>query len=308
MRSVPCLSLLAAVLFAASSLAQTITTSPRLVKPEPLSSHDIENFFQLTENIYSGSSPENEESFAELKRHGIKTIISVDGAKPDVEAAKKLGLRYVHLPIGYDSVPANRVAELTKAAITLPGPIYVHCHHGKHRGPAGAAVICMATEGWTPEQGLNWLKQAGTATNYSGLYKSVAQFKPLSPEVLAGIPANLPEKMEVSSLVDVMVEIDERFDHLNLVKDAGYKQPPSHPDINPAHEALLLHELFNELLRSPEMQKRDHDYQTKLAEAEQFAREFHAVLNGADLSEEKANAAFQRMGDSCSTCHKAHRN
>ena len=29
---------------------------------------------------------------------------------------------------------------LARAARTLPGPIFVHCHHGMHRGPAAAAV------------------------------------------------------------------------------------------------------------------------------------------------------------------------
>ena len=70
----------------------------------------------------------------------MQTVISVDGAKPDLEAARKHGLRYVHLPHGYDGVPAPRGDELAIALRTLEGPIYVHCHHGKHRSPAAAGV------------------------------------------------------------------------------------------------------------------------------------------------------------------------
>jgi protein tyrosine phosphatase (PTP) superfamily phosphohydrolase (DUF442 family) len=301
------LCLIACVFFTASSPAQPTNAAVQLLKPERLQAQDIENFFRLTEKVYSGSSPEKEAAFAALQQRGIKTIISVDGGKPNVEAARKFGLRYVHLPIGYDSVPTNRVAELVQTATTSPGPIYVHCHHGQHRGPAGAAVICLS-EGWTPAQALRWLKQAGTSTNYTGLYKSVGEFKRPSPEALANVPANLPEKMEVSPLVDTMVEIDARLDHLKLVKEAGYKPPPAHPDINAAHEALLLHELFKELVRSPEAQKQDQDYQTKLAEAEQLAHDLYTVLNVGSVSNEKADAAFQKFNNSCLACHKAHRN
>ena len=122
-----------------------------------LKAEGIENFYQLTGRIYSGSAPDCEPAFAELKARGVKTIVTVDGAKPDVETARRYGIRYVHLPIGYDGVPTNQAIRLVKAAETLPGPIYVHCHHGLHRGPAGAAVICMGTEGWTPEQAESWM-------------------------------------------------------------------------------------------------------------------------------------------------------
>src|SRR6185369_3210497 len=112
----------------------------------PLKAEGIENFYQLSDKIFSGSAPESDAAFAALKERGIKTIITVDGAKPDVERAKKFGIQYVHLPIGYDGVPVKQAERMVKAAETLPGPVYVHCHHGLHRGPAGAAVICMAMD------------------------------------------------------------------------------------------------------------------------------------------------------------------
>ena len=111
-------------------------------------------------------------------------------------------------------VPWDQALRLVKAAETLPGPIFVHCHHGQHRGPAGAAVICMATEGWTPEQATGWLQLAGTATNYAGLYRTVAQFHPPTPEILQSVSDNFSEKSKVSPLADVMIQVDERFDQV----------------------------------------------------------------------------------------------
>ena len=118
----------------------------------PLPSTHVHNLFRATTNVFSGNSPDSDAAFAEIAKLGVKTIISVDGGKPDVELARKHGLRYIHLPIGYDGVPANRVAELVKAAQSSHGPLYVHCHHGRHRGPAAVAVICQATVGWTTNQ------------------------------------------------------------------------------------------------------------------------------------------------------------
>ncbi len=294
---VPCLQLHADVT-ASNAVPMTI---------HALKAPGIDNFYQLTDRFYSGSAPEGDAAFAALQKLGIKTIITVDGTKPDVESARRFGIRYVHLPIGYDGVPAAQALRLVKAAETVPGPVYVHCHHGLHRGPAGAAVICMAEEGWTPDQAEAWLHLAGTATNYAGLYRSVEQFHPPSPEVLKKVSSDFPEKSAVSPLADVMIQVDGRFDNLKLIKKAGYKSPASHPDLNPAEEALLLDELFKELQRSPVVEKRPAQFKTKLSDAEQAAQALHESLARGDLGN-VPEAAFQRMNDACSACHTIYRN
>jgi protein tyrosine phosphatase (PTP) superfamily phosphohydrolase (DUF442 family) len=304
----------AVVLAGVQLLAQNSPTAPAPPKElvpatvHPLKADGIENFYQLTDRLFSGSQPEGDSAFAALKERGIKTIITVDGAKPDVESAKKFGIRYVHLPIGYDGVPTNQAVRMVKAAESLPGPVYVHCHHGLHRGPAGAAVICMAMEGWTWQQAEAWMKLAGTATNYLGLYKSVEQFHPPTKEALAKLPADFPEKSEISPLADVMIQIDGRFDNLKLIKKAGYAKPPSHPDLDPANEALLFHELFKELLRSPEMEKHDQAFRDKLTETEEAVHKLHLTMLITPFDAKKADATMQLITDSCAACHKAYRN
>jgi len=266
----------------------------------------IDNFYQLSAKFYSGSSPEGDAAFAELKRLGVKTIITVDGAKPDVDTARRFGIRYVHLPIGYDGVPAAQALRLVKAAETLPGPIYIHCHHGMHRGPAGAAVVCMAAEGWTPDQAQSWLHLAGTATNYPGLYRSVEQFRPPTADLLKGVPNEFPEKSPVSPLADVMIEVDGRFDNLKLIKKAGYKTPSNHPDLDPAQETLLLDESFKELQRSPVVEKRPIEFKAKLANAERAAAAVHQALAGGMVG--IMDKEFQNLNDACMACHKTYRN
>jgi len=108
--------------------------------PVKLNALHLPNAVHVHAKVISGGQPDGEAAFQELHRLGVKTVISVDGAAPDLELAKKYGLRYVHLPHGYDGIPEPRVQELAKAVRDLEGPIYIHCHHGKHRSPAAAAT------------------------------------------------------------------------------------------------------------------------------------------------------------------------
>ena len=58
--------------------------------PRKLLSNHLPNLIQVAHGIYSGGLPESPESFDELKKLGVQTILSVDGAKPDIEAAKNV--------------------------------------------------------------------------------------------------------------------------------------------------------------------------------------------------------------------------
>lgn len=288
-----------------SRAAEATTTATSRVA-QALEIPGVHNAFRATEKIYSGSQPEGDAAFAALAKLGIKTIISVDGSKPDIEAARKHGLRYIHLPYGYDGVPTNRIVELTKAATSEGGPFFVHCHHGKHRGPAAVAVMCEATAGWTTNRAEAWLREAGTASDYPGLYRAAREFRMPTAAALAAVK-ELPEVAQSSSLVDSMVAFDAHFEHLKLAQKAGWKQPPGHADISPAHEATLLWEQFRELARLNDTMKRPEDYRSKLTEAEQLSETLRQQLRtSADAS--LINATFKKIGQNCVSCHKAYRN
>jgi hypothetical protein len=81
----------------------------------------IENLFRLSAGLYSGGQPEGEAGFSDLKRLGIATIISVDGARPDVDRARSIGMRYVHLPFGYDGDDAQPLVESGVGGLGLIG-------------------------------------------------------------------------------------------------------------------------------------------------------------------------------------------
>jgi protein tyrosine phosphatase (PTP) superfamily phosphohydrolase (DUF442 family) len=276
-------------------------------QPQPIELLGIENAFRVTGRILAGSQPKFDVSFEALAKAGVKTIISVDGSRPDVGEAKKHGMRYVHLPFGYDGIPANRIAELTKAAGPDAGTIFVHCHHGLHRGPAAVGVICEATAGWTPAQAEAWLKQAGTAADYPGLYRAVREFRAPTPEEIAPVGA-LPEAVKPPALVDTMVALDEHLDRLKDQQRAGWRSVPENPDALPGHQATLLWEQLRELARTDDTAKRPEDFRKLLAASERATAALRTTLRTYPANGAPLDRALRETTQSCTACHKVYRN
>lgn len=305
---------LSAILWVASAHA---AESARAAAPLPRDTRAIHvagvhNVFALGSNLFSGSAPDNEAGFAALAKLGVKTIISVDGARPDVDLARKHGMRYVHLPHGYDGIAPNVQAQLAKAAESLPGPVFIHCHHGQHRGPAAAAVICLANKGWSVADAEQFLTAAGTATNYVGLYDTVRTFRKPSVEQMRATPAAFPESVRVSGLVDAMVAIDDRWDHLKAVRAAGYEVPKDHPDIRPANEAVILWEHYREAQRLPETARRGAKFTELLRTAEAQAHDAERLLEEYARDRQptiraQLDRTFDSMANSCASCHRRFR-
>jgi len=279
-------------------------------KAERVEADGLHNVFKLTERLYSGSSPDGDAGFASLVKLGVKTIISVDGARPDVQRAKKHGLRYVHLPIGYDAVPQEQAARIAKAVRDLPGPVYLHCHHGKHRGPAAAAVVLLCLDPDCPVQAaVDFMKQAGTDPHYEGLYLSPAKLRRPTKGELDKLHGEFPETAQVAALARIMVEIDARWDHLKQVKKAGWKTPADAPDLDPPHEALQLKEHYREAVRLLD-RKHPEEVRRWLGAAEGEAAALETTLRpGKDQQVDAALADkhFQAVAKSCLQCHAKYR-
>jgi hypothetical protein len=274
--------------------------------PKKLAATHLPNAYQIHARVISGGLPAGEAGFAELASLGVKTVISVDGAKPDVELARKYGLRYVHLPHGYDGIPALRSQELAKAVRDLPGPIYIHCHHGKHRSPAAAAAACVGAGLLEPTNAEQVLKTAGTSEGYLGLYQAAREARRLDGQFLDSLLAAFPETAQVPPLAEAMVAIEQAHDHLKQIEAAGWTTPANKPALDPAHEALLLREHFTELLRTKEAQERPEAYRTHLQRSEATAIELESVLRNR-LPAENAARLLAVLGQNCMACHREFR-
>jgi len=272
----------------------------------------LHNVCRVSDKLISGGVPEGDAGFTTMEKLGVKTIISVDGAAPDIARARGFGMRYVHIPIGYDGISREQAVRLAKAVRDLPGLVYMHCHHGKHRSPAAAAVVrhCL-DDRCGVEAAVEVMRRAGTDPRYVGLYAAPKQVRRPTAEELDALPADFPEVAKVSALAQMMVIVDERWDRLKLVRAAGWKVPPRHPDVVPAHEALQLREAYHECARVPKLKRYPEEMQRWLAEAEKQATALETALRptkgGTGVDTKAAEAAFTLLADGCKQCHARYR-
>jgi hypothetical protein len=262
----------------------------------------LHNVLQVSEGILSGSEPHGAEGFCCLATLGVKTIVSVDGARPRAEEARKNGIRYVHIPIGYDGIAEPARLALARVAREAEGPVYFHCHHGRHRGPAAAAVACLAAGKASGTDALKILELAGTGQEYAGLWRDVQAYVP--PPANAVLP-ELVEVAQVESLASAMAAVGRHWDHLQACREANWRTPDNHPDLVPTQEALLLREMLHEAGRAIPGDKFDERFRQWLDEAETLASEIEADVKQSRRGEIENRT--QLLDQACKRCHRTYR-
>lgn len=298
-----------------SQLAQD-HSQPRLnSSPAPfrIGAKHLPNAIQIQSKVISGGQPEGEQAFRELQHLGVKTIVSVDGAKPQLELAKKYGLRYVHLPHGYDGIGVERSAELAKAVRDLEGPIYIHCHHGQHRSPAAAAVACISI-GWVePESALGILKLAGTNSDYRGLFAAVTGAHRIDDAVLDAMRVDFLEIAKLPPLAEAMVDLDGTYNRMKKVVNATETRTLPNQKSDLAHDALLMREHFKEMMRLESVSKQADAFRGMLKESEADAQILETEIRhwtrhaSAGPVPRSVSNALERIRVNCSACHRQYR-
>ena len=284
---------------------------PSLEAQKPSDAPGLHNVVAYGPSCWSGSLPEGDAGFASLQSWGVRTVISVDGAVPEVARAARFGLRYVHLPIGYDGFDDARKLELVRAVRDLPGPIYIHCHHGKHRS-AGAAAAVAASLGWmSPQAAVARMKVSGTSEGYPGLYRCAATAQVLAAALIDTAPAQWPAVTRPSGMVESMVAIDDAMERIKVVEKAGWKVPATHPDLAPAADAGAIADHLR--LLGQDGRPRDDAalaafaaiLATSLSAAEKLESDL-AVETAADRPA-RLTADLKSLRATCTACHAAHR-
>ena len=275
----------------------------------------IVNVVAFHSDFYSGSAPVSESGFQSLDSLGIKTIISVDGAIPNVDLAQKHGMRYVHLPIGYDGFDDARKAQLVRAVRDLPKPIYLHCHHGKHRS-AGAAGTIAVSLGWlTNDEAATRMKVCGTAAGYKGLWACTAAAVPMTEIAIDAASSDFPKITKPDSFVASMVAIDETLDRLKLAEKNEWLAPKDHPDLAPISDAGKLADLFRLIGEPPAKPNLNPQEQAeRLAQIHLWlkaegmkANELERMLENSSAKTAEMSQTLAAIGASCKQCHVKYR-
>ena len=145
---------------------------------ERLSVEGVKNVYRLSPRIITGGQPDGEAGFAELQKLGVKTIVSVTDVIPDKEAAKKYGMKYVHVPMNYEGISPEQREKILGAATETSEPVYIHCNSGRNRGATAAAVCLIGVEGKSNEEAILWMKMRGVDEEKQELYRAVRNYYP----------------------------------------------------------------------------------------------------------------------------------
>ena len=297
------------------SLTGSAYRAAELVPLEPRKPQDLpglHNVFELSDNIISGSEPHGAEGLQAIHDMGVRTILSVDGKEPDAEAAEALGMRYVHIPIQYSGFSDGELAEISKTFRELEGPFYVHCFHGKHRGPAAAAVGRVVLDGASRETAIGEMKQyCGTSEKYEGLYREIAITPFPSAQESETFLFDFPAVHRPEGMVGVMVQMSRAHDILVELDTRAWALDPEHPDVDALNEATKIRQAFESAQDLTQVVAGPDDLRDWMAQSLVESRELTAALErmraGTAEAGAEASAAFRRLKQGCTDCHAAYR-
>lgn len=282
---------------------------PSIADEQPRDYPGLHNVVAYHEDCYSGSVPEGDAGFDTLASLGVKTIISVDGAEPELTPAKARGIRYIHLPIGYNGFDDERKLQLVRATrdAMRVGPVYLHCHHGRHRSAGAAGTICVSL-GWaTPSKMVERMKVSGTSPNYRGLHACTRRATVIPASAIDAVPPDFPEVSHPAGFVKAMIELDEVNERLKLIEKANWRVPDSHPDLVPAAEAGQMADLFRLLAEGDRAKSRPSGFAAELRNNESLAVALEGMLAGGDKDGKKLSTQFARIAEGCNHCHVKYR-
>lgn len=285
------LGLFASVILAASALASdggTGIRSERKGDPKWLGRIDGLVSPELASRLSFGPLPATEAFFGELQRLGIRTVVSVDGKRPNLEAAKRHGLTYIHVPLNYDTVTSEQRLALGSILKRVEGKIYFHCHHGHHRAPVALAIACLGNGYLNVGQAKSILVRAGTSPDYVGLWKAVESTSVISDWSRA--PA-LVSNAKVSTITESMTKIEEVYANLEG-KDVSAESQ--------ADGLLLLKEQYKELARQRSWPKA---FAKRIAESIRLVDGIRSECENTDSFEKD----LRQIRNDCRSCHKSFR-
>jgi protein tyrosine/serine phosphatase len=100
--------------------------------------------------------------------HGIRTVLSLlnPGAPESVaehQAAERLGLRWINVPLPGDGASTPEERERIKAVLFDAGaaPLLVHCAAGVNRTGLAIGLYRIHQQGWSVEQVLDEMRRCG---------------------------------------------------------------------------------------------------------------------------------------------------
>ena len=256
----------------------------------------LDGVYKLDDNLYIGPAP-GKKHFSELKSLGIKSLISVDGAVPDLKGAESEEMSYAHVPIRYKGISDAQKLAILAAYEQLPKPVYLHCHHGIHRAPTSAMIILMNQKRRNKQSAIKEMKTIGTGLNYKGLYKTVETFEPIAESDIKN-HKTVPAKATLEDFTEQMAQLDRIFDRLKKYTTQNWK---ASGDNSPEHDSLLFRESMTEIVRF----NKDKRFHKELIKMQSDAVELEKEIKLKAFT--AASQRVKQLRKDCRSCHEKYR-
>ncbi len=145
----------------------------------PLERPGLPNLHRVSPTLYRGGQP-TREGLEELRRLGVKTVVSLRAVHGEREAVAAAGLGYERISFKVWH-PEDEDLRRFLAIATDPArqPVFVHCQRGADRTGTATAVYRIAVEGWSREEAIEEMVKGGYAfePRFSHLTKYIRSFR-----------------------------------------------------------------------------------------------------------------------------------
>jgi protein tyrosine/serine phosphatase len=163
---------------------------PTAESPKPQNDlSGLTNFAKVTDGLYRGAQP-TAEGFAQLKKMGIKTVVSLRSMHSDRSLLEGTGLQYIRISCKPWHPEEEDVLKFFKIVLNPANqPVFVHCQHGADRTGMVIGVFRIMQQGWTVEKVFKEMDDFGRHPIFKDIAKYLKKFD----------PKKLKEKLEKTS-------------------------------------------------------------------------------------------------------------
>jgi protein tyrosine/serine phosphatase len=158
----------------------------------------IRNFGRIDQN-YRGGHPKHDD-YAYLSSIGVKCVIDLERRSGDAEKEKveSAGMRFCRIPMSDSEKPtAQQVEEFLKIVNDPKNqPFFLHCHAGRDRTGAMAAIYRMAHDGWNADKAYAEMKQYhyGSGVGHGAMKSCVYDYSHRVPDQSKTVDAKTNHK------------------------------------------------------------------------------------------------------------------
>ncbi|WP_462379020.1 tyrosine-protein phosphatase [Pseudomonas sp. Marseille-QA0892] len=152
---------LTAVLLAVVSVGHTMASTAvestrewaRLINP-------TFNLYRMAPGLYRSAKP-SPLNVDELHALGVTTVISLIKADDTALVSERFSAHLESFPLHADRVDESDVLDVLRAIAAAPGPVLIHCKHGRDRTGLMAAMYRTVIQGWSRDEAIAEMTAGG---------------------------------------------------------------------------------------------------------------------------------------------------